>query len=253
MTRIPESFHSLERSLELPCGAVLKNRLAKSPMSDSLGDGRGDPTEAQIRLYERWAEGGVALSFIGEVQGDPRFPEKPGNLVLGPQSNQSLFQSLSSRAVINGAHLWPQLGHAGALSHPPISQPKGPSALNVDGLQCPGMTLDEVQELPDIYSKAARYAKSAGFSGVHIHAGHGFLLSQFLSPLFNHRQDKYGDSVEGRSLLILEVIEEVRRAVGPSFPIGIRINSTDQLEGGLTQDDALDVVRILDETSDRSD
>ena len=249
MTRIPESFHSLSRSLELPCGVVLKNRLAKSPMSDSLGDGRGDPTEAQIRLYERWAEGGVALSFIGEVQVDPRFPEKPGNLVLGPQSNASLLQSLSSRAVINSAHLWPQLGHAGALSHLPISEPKGPSALSVDGLQCSAMTLDEIRELPNIYSNAARYAKFAGFSGVHIHAGHGFLLSQFLSPLFNRRQDGYGGTVEGRTLVILELIEEVRRAVGPYFPIGIRINSTDQLEGGLTQDDALEVVSLLNKTS----
>ena len=168
MTNALDSVNSLSRSLELPCGAVLKNRLAKSPMSDSLGDGRGNPTDAQIRLYERWAEGGVALSIIGEVQGDPRYPEKPGNLVLGEFSNQRLLRSFSSRATVNGAHLWPQLGHAGALAHPPISDPKGPSALNVDGLQCSGMTPGEVQELPEIYSKAASYAKSSGFTGVHI-------------------------------------------------------------------------------------
>ncbi len=249
MTKSQEPFHVLQRTLELPCGAVLKNRLAKSPMSDSLGDGQGDPTEAQIRLYERWAEGGVALSFIGEVQGDPRFPEKPGNLVLGVDSNQSLFQSLSSRAVIDGAHLWAQIGHAGALSHPPISQPKGPSALNVEGLQCAGMLKEEVQDLPDLYAKTALHAKTLGFSGVHIHAGHGFLLSQFLSPLFNHRHDSYGGSVEGRSRIVLEVIDKVRSAVGPTFPIGIRINSTDQLEGGLIEDDALEVVRLLSETA----
>lgn len=249
VTKALDSIDSLTRSVELPCGVVLKNRLAKSPMSDSLGDGQGDPTEAQIRLYERWAEGGIALSIIGEVQIDPRFPEKPGNLVLGAHSNQKLLHSLSSRAVINGAHLWPQLGHAGALAHPPISRPKGPSALNVDGLQCSGMTLGEVEELPELYSKAASSAKSAGFSGVHIHAGHGFLLSQFLSPLFNHRQDMYGGSVERRSLIILEVIRKIRIAVGPSFPIGIRINSTDKLEGGQTTDDALEVVRLLSETS----
>ena len=111
-------------------------------MSDSLADGGGDPTEAQIRLYERWAEGGVALSFIGEVQGDP-----------------------------------------------------------------------------------------------------------LLSPLFNHRSDGYGGSIEARCRIVLEVINNVRRAVGPSFPVGIRINSTDQLEGGLTEVDALEVVRLLDQTS----
>ena len=218
-------------------------------MSDSLADGQGDPTTAQIRLYERWAEGGVALSFIGEVQGDPRFPEKPGNLVLGADSNQNLFQQLTRRAVIEKGHLWPQLGHAGALSHLPISHPKGPSPLDVDGLQCAGMSLNEINELPDMYAKTALQAKTVGFSGVHIHAGHGFLLSQFLSPLFNRRGDGYGGSIEARSRILLEVLHEVRQAVGPSFPVGIRINSTDQLEGGLTEADALELIRLLDQTS----
>ena len=243
------SNHVLRSSLELPCGAILKNRLAKAAMSDSLGNGEGDPTAAQIRLYERWAEGGAAVSIIGEVQGDPRFPEKPGNLVFGAHTNQQAIQSLASRAVIEGAHLWPQLGHAGALSHLPISQPKGPSALNIEGLQCAGMSIDEIQELPGMYARTAVHAKTAGFSGVHIHAGHGFLLSQFLSPLFNRRSDGYGGSIEARSRVVLDVIGEVRRAVGSSFPIGIRINSTDKLEGGLTEVDALEVVRLLDQTS----
>lgn len=243
------SNHVLRSSLELPCGAILKNRLAKAAMSDSLGNGEGDPTPAQIRLYERWAEGGAAVSIIGEVQGDPRFPEKPGNLVFGAHTNQRAIQSLASRAVIEGAQLWPQLGHAGALSHLPISQPKGPSALNIESLQCAGMSIDEVQELPSMYARTAVHAKTAGFSGVHIHAGHGFLLSQFLSPLFNRRNDGYGGSIEARSRVVLEVIDEVRRAVGPSFPVGIKINSTDKLEGGLTEVDSLGVVRLLDQTS----
>ncbi len=249
MANDSESFHVLQRSLELPCGVILKNRLAKSPMSDSLADGECDPTEAQIRLYERWAEGGVALSFIGEVQGDPRFPEKPGNLVLGPHSNESLLRLFASRALIDGAHLWPQIGHAGALSYMPISQPKGPSALDIEGLQCTGMSLDEVHELPIMYARTALHAKTVGFSGVHIHAGHGFLLSQFLSPLFNHRKDGYGGSIEARCRVVLEIIREVRRAVGPLFPVGIRINSTDQLDGGLTEVDSLEVIRLLDKTS----
>jgi 2,4-dienoyl-CoA reductase-like NADH-dependent reductase (Old Yellow Enzyme family) len=218
-------------------------------MSDSLGNGEGDPTETQIRLYERWAEGGAALSIIGEVQGDPRYPEKPGNLVFGPHTDLRAMESLAKRAMVEGAHLWPQLGHAGALSHLPISQPKGPSPLNIEGLQCAGMSGEEVQELPDMYARAAAYAQSAGFSGVQIHAGHGFLLSQFLSPLFNRRGDGYGGSIEGRCRIVLEVIDEVRRAVGPSFPVGIKINSTDKLEGGLTEDDALELVRLLDQTS----
>ncbi len=218
-------------------------------MSDSLANGEGDPTDEQIRLYERWAEGGAAVSFIGEVQGDPRFPEKPGNLVLGAHTDQQAIRSLASRAMIEGAHLWPQLGHAGALSHLPISQPKAPSPLDIEGLQCAGMSIDEIRELPDMYAMTALHAKTAGFSGVHIHAGHGFLLSQFLSPLFNRRNDGYGGSIEARCRIVLEVISVVRRAVGPSFPVGIRINSTDKLEGGLTEIDALEVVRLLDQTS----
>jgi len=249
MTNNSESIHVLQSSLVLPCGAILKNRLAKSPMSDSLADGGGDPTEAQIRLYERWAEGGAAVSFIGEVQGDPRFPEKPGNLVLGAHSNQNLLKLFTSRAVIEGAHLWPQIGHAGALSHLPISQPKGPSALDIEALQCAGMSIDEIHELPGMYARTALHAETVGFSGVLIHAGHGFLLSQFLSSLFNHRNDGYGGSTEARCRIVLDVISEVRRAVGPSFPVGIRINSTDQLEGGLTEIDALEVVRLLDKTT----
>ena len=105
MIETSSSVHLLNHPLELPCGAVLKNRLAKSAMSDSLANGEGDPTEAQIRLYERWAEGGAALSIIGEVQGDPRFPEKPGNLVFGDDSNLQALHALTSRASINGAHI----------------------------------------------------------------------------------------------------------------------------------------------------
>ena len=239
----------LDRPLDLPCGAVLKNRLIKSAMSDSLGDGAGNPTEAQMQLYERWAEGGAALSLIGEVQVDPRYPEKPGNLVLAPDSDMRVLQMLAKRGAVNGTHLWAQLGNAGALSHPPISRPKGPSALDVEGLRCEEMPFDDIRRLPDIYARAAKIAKETGFGGVQIHAGHGFLLSQFLSPLFNKRTDEYGGEISGRFRVIGEVMEAVRHAVGASFPVGIKINSTDKLQGGLAAEDALAAVRMLGQTS----
>lgn len=245
----PDGFQVLGRSLELPCGVVLKNRMAKAAMTDSLGNGEGNPTATQLRLYERWAQGGAGLSMIGEVQVDPRFPENPGNLVLGAHSDQESLRSLAQRAQVDGAHLWPQIGHAGARAHLSVCTPKGPSALDMEGLQCSGMTTEEVEELPAMYARSAAHAKDAGFSGVQIHAGHGWLLSQFLSPLFNHRSDGYGGSVEARSRIVLAVIQAVRRAVGRSYPVGIRINSTDKMEGGLTEDDALEVVRLLDQTS----
>ena len=240
----------LGKPLKLPCGVILKNRMIKSAMSDSLGNGQGDSTPAQARLYERWALGGIAVAMIGEVQGDVRFPEKPGNLVLGTQSDRPALQSLVSRGTTGNSHLWVQLGHAGALAHAPIcTQPQGPSPLNVEGLQCAGMSIADIEELPAMYARTAAMAKQVGFTGVHLHAGHGFLLSHFLSPLFNHRTDSYGGSVEARCRIVVHSIDAIRKAVGPDFPVGIRINATDQLEGGLTEEDALEVVRILDKTS----
>ena len=111
------------------------------------------------------------------------------------------------------------------------------------------MSLADIQALPELFAKAAAHAQAVDFSGVQIHAAHGFLLSQFLSPLMNRRTDGYGGSIEARCRIVIEVIEKVRRAVGPVFPVAIKINATDQLEGGLTQDDALEAIRLLDRTT----
>jgi hypothetical protein len=100
-------------------------------MSDSLGDGAGNPTDDQIRLYERWAQGGLALSIIGEVQGTPHFAEKPGNLILNDQSDNGLLERLAKAGATANAQLWLLLGHAGAMADAPISTPKGPSALDL--------------------------------------------------------------------------------------------------------------------------
>lgn len=235
--------------LELPCGVILKNRIVKAAMSDSLGDGYGNPTRAQVRLYERWADGGIAAAIIGEVQGNPHAAEKPGNLVLGPQSNTIDLRALAQAGNRSGAHLWLQLGHAGAMTHAPTGIPKGPSALEIAGLSCPAFSLEEIQALPDEFARTARMAQEFGFGGVQVHAAHGFLLSQFLSPLFNHRSDAYGGPIKARMRLLLEVITAVRAAVGPSYPIAVKLNATDQLEGGLTAQDALMVVQALQHTS----
>jgi len=238
----------LFQPLELPCGTILRNRIAKSAMSDSLADGCGNPTYAQIRLYERWAEGGLALSIIGEVQGNPNFAEKPGNLVLAPGAQLDRFALLAQRGATDDAQLWLQLGHAGAMAHPPISNPKGPSAIDIPGLTCAALTRDEIRNLPSEFARTARMAKDAGFGGVQIHAAHGFLLSQFLSPLFNKRGDAYGGAITGRMRLLLEVVDEVRSTVGPNFPVAIKLNATDQLEGGFENDDALEVIAALNGT-----
>lgn len=239
----------LFEKLELPCGVILKNRIAKSAMSDSLGDGTGHPTTEQNRLYQRWADGGLALSIIGEVQPSSGYAEKPGNLVLDVNSEISKFQALAEHGRRNGAQLWLQLGHAGALAYAPISNPKGPSALDLPDLQCEAMSLDEIDRVPLDFAETAKLAQQAGFGGVQIHAAHGFLLSQFLSPLFNKRSDGFGGTIANRMKLLLKSIEAVRAAVGPDFPIAVKLNSSDQLVGGLDDDDALEVVAALDASS----
>ena len=244
-----QSTSSLFDQVQLPCGAILKNRIAKSAMSDSLGDGTGHPTSEQCRLYQRWSEGGVALSIVGEVQGNPHFAEKPGNLVLNNSSDLQRFRQLAVQGSENHTHLWLQLGHAGALAYPPTSTARGPSRIDFLELGCEALTSTEISRVPGEFASTARLAKAAGFGGVQIHAAHGFLLSQFLSPLFNHRTDSYGGSIENRSRLILESIDAVRSAVGRDFPIAIKLNSSDQLEGGLKETDALTVVQALDRTS----
>ena len=218
-------------------------------MSDSLGDGTGHPTDEQMRLYQRWAGGGVAVTIIGEVQGTPGYAEKPGNLVLNGTSDLERFQELARRGGENGTQIWMQLGHAGALSFAPTSTPKGPSALDLPGLHCAELTRDEIRQVPALFARTALLAKQAGFGGVQIHAAHGFLLSQFLSPLFNKRSDEYGGTIANRMRLLLATIVATRAAVGPDFPIAVKLNSSDQLQGGLNEEDALRVVAALDRTS----
>ena len=142
---IDQTSEALFRPIELRCGTILKNRIAKSAMSDSLGDGCGNPTPSQFRLYKIWAEGGLGLSIVGEVQSTPDYPEKPGNLVLHPSSDLPRFGTLARMGATNGSQLWLQLGHAGAMAHGPISIPKGPSAIDIPGLKCAGMTCEEIK------------------------------------------------------------------------------------------------------------
>jgi len=236
----------LFQPLALRNGMTLKNRIVKSAMSDSLGDGQGNPTNTQMRLYERWAEGGAAALIVGEVQGSSDFAEKPGNLLLRADSDLEKYRELARRGQKNGAKLLLQLGHAGAMAHPPISTPKGPSAINVPGLSCSALSINEIKKLPSEFAHTAKLAKELGFDGVQIHAAHGFLLSQFLSPLFNQREDLYGGSIDSRLRILIEVVDAVRDAVGSNFMVFVKLNATDQIDGGLKEEDALTVISALD-------
>ncbi len=175
----------------------------------------------------------MAVSIVGDVQGNADYAEKPGNLVLNEASDLGRFQDLAQQGGENGTKLWLQLGHAGALAYPPTSRPKGPSTLDLPGLYCAELTTDEIHQLPSEFARTARLARQAGFSGVQVHAAHGFLLSQFLSPLFNKRSNPYGGAIANRMRLLVETIDAIRAAVGLSFPIAVKLNSSDQLVGGL--------------------
>lgn len=240
---------ALGHPLTLPCGVSLKNRILKSAMSDSLGDGAGNPTEAQAALYGRWAGGAAAVSIIGELQTDPRALEKPGNLVLAEDRDKARFMALTQAGTAHGAGLWAQLGHAGALAYPPLGRPCGPSALDLPGLTCEEMTAAEIAAFPALMALGAARARESGFTGVQVHAAHGFLLSQFLSPLFNRRTDRRCGNLENRASLLIETIAAVRHAVGPEFPIAVKLNATDRIDGGLSEQDAAAIVGLLDETS----
>ena len=186
------------------------------------------------------------MSIIGEVQGSPHFAEKPGNLIFNIQSDREQLERLATAGATDNAFLWLQLGHAGAMADVPISTPKGPSALELPGLNCGALSLDEIYALPSEFARTASLAKELGFGGVELHAAHGFLLNQFLSPLFNKRTDAYGGALQNRMRLLLEVIGAVRKAVGPEYPVGIKLNATDQLEGGFVEAESLEAVAAVD-------
>ncbi|RDD60875.1 NADH:flavin oxidoreductase/NADH oxidase family protein [Ferruginivarius sediminum] len=237
--------------LELPCGAVIKNRIVKPAMSDGLGDGAGGATQAQERLYRRWAHGGAGLVLIGEVQVDHRYPERPGNLALDRIQSPAAMTALrrmTAAGTENGTHFWAQLGHAGALTYGGVNdRPAAPSAVEVRGNHAREMSEDGIAETVAGFARAAATAREGGFTGVEIHAAHGFLLSQFLSPRFNRRTDGWGGSLVNRARMLMEVIRAVRAAVGQAFPVGVKLNSADFSKGGFSMEESRQVTGWLNE------
>ena len=169
--------------------------------------------------------------------------------MLDPGFDLGRFGGLARQGGENGTTLWLQLGHAGALAYLPTGRPKGPSALDLPGLRCADVTTEEICQLPAAFARTARLAQQAGFGGVQVHAAHGFLPSQFLSPLFNKRSDEYGGAIANRMRLLLECMASTRAAVGVRFPITVKLNSSNPLKRGLDEADALEGVAALDRTS----
>ncbi|MBT1451264.1 NADH:flavin oxidoreductase/NADH oxidase family protein [Glaciecola sp. XM2] len=243
---------SLAQALPLKCGATLPNRLGKSAMTEGLADAKGRPTPAHNQLYKTWAEGGTGLLLTGNIMIDGRYLERAGNVVLENADDLPLFEAWAKAAQSNDNHCWVQLSHPGRQCPRLVNaHPLSPSDVQLDILSNFGKPrpMDEADILDVIqrFVTSASLVKQAGFKGVQIHCAHGYLLSQFLSPNTNKRQDKWGGSLENRARIIREVIRQVRKAVGSEYPIAVKLNSADFQKGGFTLEECIQVASWLTE------
>ena len=248
----------IEASLTLPCGAQIPNRLCKAAMTEGLASPQGEPTEALERLYGIWSDGGAGLLLSGNVQIDGDHLERPGNVIIDREPSEAMQRALARWAAAgtrSGNHFWAQISHAGRQCQKIVNpQPKAPSAVK---LGLPGgqfgepqpMTEEDIESVITGFARCAKVVIDAGFTGVQLHAAHGYLLSQFLSPRSNQRQDQWGGSLENRARLLLASVSRVRAAVGPSIPISVKLNSADFQRGGFDFDESLQVAKWLEEAS----
>ena len=246
----------LARPLTLPCGAVIPNRLAKAAMTEGLATPQGVPTPALDRLYGLWSDGGSGLLLSGNIIVDANHLERPGNVVIDREPDAAMRAALArwaQAATRNGNQFWAQVSHAGRQTQKIVNpRPKAPSALKL-GLpggqfgQPVALTIPEIEDIVRRFAICAAAVKAAGFTGVQVHAAHGYLLSEFLSPRSNLRTDRYGGELANRARALLEVVAAVRAAVGPEFPVAVKLNSADFQKGGFAFEDSLRVAAWLEE------
>ncbi len=242
----------LDQPLVLPNGAIIPNRLAKSAMSEALATYDNRVTEYLPRLYARWSAGGTGLLITGNVMIDRRALGEPNNVVLEDERDLVLLERWANAASSHGSVCWVQLNHPGKQAPKGLNKETvAPSALGFDDhlqrfFQVPrALTEAEIASIIDRFAQAALLVKKAGFAGVQIHGAHGYLVSQFLSPKHNQRQDRYGGNAENRRRFVLDVYHAMRRAVGPEFPIGIKLNSADFQKGGFAESESIEVIQAL--------
>lgn len=239
----------LSKDLDLKNGIKIKNRFFKSAMSEQLGDKNHNPKKELAVAYSKWADGEVGLSVSGNIMITRDALGEPSNIVLDEKSNIDMFKVWTDGATKNKTHFWAQLNHPGKQSPSFLSKtPVAPSAvpLENDGFNTPReLTEIEILELIESFATSAYLAKKAGFTGVQIHAAHGYLVSQFLSPKHNIRNDRWGGTIDNRMRFLLEIYTAMRRRVGESFPIGVKLNSADFMKGGFSEDDSTEVVKKL--------
>lgn len=247
---------SIESVLKLPCGVEVKNRMCKAAMTEGLADAQNRATEKHVTLYSRWAEGGSGILLTGNIQIDHRYLERPGNVVVeGQQSNEQLsrLRAFAEAGTKNNTHLWGQISHAGRQTPAAVAPtPVGPSDVQ---LKMPGAAFgkpralehDEILDVIRRFAHTAKVLQDSGFTGVQIHGAHGYLISEFLSPDINTRDDEWGGSLENRARLLLESIRAVRQAVGDNFPVALKLNSADFQKGGFSHEESVQVASWLND------
>jgi 2,4-dienoyl-CoA reductase-like NADH-dependent reductase (Old Yellow Enzyme family) len=249
-----QNTQPLNQTLRLPNGVVLRNRLAKAAMSETLGTNDSRPTAGLAQLYRRWGSSGLGLILTGNVMIDRRALGEPGNVVIEDEADLPLLKQWAATATDQGAAIWAQLNHPGKQSS------KGLNEFNIAPSAVPfredmatlfetprEATTAQINDVIERFGRSAAICKKAGFSGVEIHGAHGYLISQFLSPHHNRREDEWGGTPEKRRRFLMAVYTEVRRQVGADFPVGIKLNSADFLRGGFTEDESIETIRALAE------
>ncbi len=224
-------------------GMNLQNRLVRSATWEGMCEADGRPTEKLINCYHNLAQGGVGLIITCYTFVRPEGKGLPGKMGIHTDDFAKDYKDMTSTVHDVGGKIAIQLVHAGGETDSANAgrQPLAPSAVKVDQFpELPAeLTKDEINDIVAAFGEGARRAKTWGFDAVQLHGAHGFLINQFLSPLTNRRSDEYGGSIENRSRFLLEVYQKVRKMVGPDYPVLIKLNAADNLDGGLQIDDAV--------------
>jgi 2,4-dienoyl-CoA reductase-like NADH-dependent reductase (Old Yellow Enzyme family) len=240
----------LSDPIALPCGASLKNRIAKAAMTEGLADCYLRATGRHAQLYETWGKSGAGLLITGNVMVDRRHLEAPGNVAIEDRLGVRQLEAWAKAGTAQGAHLWMQINHPGRQTPNYVGlAPVSASDVKLDlgGMfnRPRALKEPEIEDIINRFGFVARVAQETGFTGVQIHAAHGYLIGQFLSPVTNRRQDHFGGTLKNRAHLLLEIVRNVRATVGPSFPISVKLNSADFQKGGFSAQDCVQVVQWL--------
>lgn len=242
---------ALAQPFALPCGVTLANRLAKPAMSENLAGPGHDPSPGLIRLYRRWSHSGAALLISGNIMIDRASLGEARNVVIDDRTDRGLLATWATAARTGGAQLWAQLNHPGRQVPRVLSwKCVAPSPVPVPGQRAMfatprALTEAEIADLIARFAYAARTALEGGFTGIEIHAAHGYLISQFLSPLTNLRTDGWGGTPQRRRRFLLEVVRAVRAEIGAGVPLAVKLNSADFQRGGFGEEESLEVVAAL--------